>query len=99
MTTPTRVRAVGGGLFIPLAWPAVAFLLVLAYSTIARSLSADARTVLVLSGLASLPCAVVAVIAWCSLWWHGVPSKAATLWAAVALLGAMVALRLYLFGS
>lgn len=98
MTTPRRVRAVGGGLFIPLAWPAVVFLLLGCYAS-ARSLPTEARSVLVLSGLASLPCAVVAVIAWCSLWWHGMPSMAATSWAGVALLGAAVALRLYLFGT
>ncbi len=99
MTTPRRVRAVGGGLFIPLAWPAVVFLLLLGCYASARSLPTEARSVLVLSGLASLPCAVVAVIAWCSLWWHGMPSMAATSWAGVALLGAAVALRLYLFGT
>lgn len=91
MTAVRRVRAVGGGLFIPLAWPAVVFLLLFAYSGATHRLPADARWVYLVSGVYSFPCAAVAVGAWCLLWWNGTPSRAATAWAGVALVGALVA--------
>ena len=92
MAAARRVRAPGGGLFIPLAWPAVVFLLLFAYSGMTSRLPADASWVYLVSGVASLPCAAVALGAWCVLWWHGSPSRAATAWAGVALLGSLAAL-------